>query len=96
MTIYTFFSAIKGTTAREVLQGDSIAGELTEGDSGTESPNPANHYQLRKVGLTSYASIVHKLGYAYSWAQKVCGLDFLITDVSFSCSFSLFVVSIFL
>lgn len=71
-----------GNTAREVLQGDSIVGELTEGDTGTESPNPMNQYQLRKVGLNSYASVVHKLGYAYSWAQKVCGLDFLTIDVS--------------
>lgn len=76
--IYRF----SGNTAREVLQGDSIVGELVEGDSGTDSPNPVNHYQLRKVGLNSYASVVHKLGYAYSWAQKVCGLDYLITDVT--------------
>lgn len=76
----------KGTTAREVLQGDSIVDELTEGDTGIESPNAVNHYQLRKVGLTSYASVVHKLGYAYFWAQKVCGLDFLNTDVGFTVS----------
>lgn len=73
---------ITGNTAKEVLQGDSIIGELSDGDSGTESPNPINHYQLRKVGMTSYSSVVHKLGYAYSWAQKVCGLDFLLPDVS--------------
>lgn len=78
--VYTYYFV--GNTAREVLQGESIVGELIEGDSGTESPNPANHYQLRKVGLVSYASVVHKLGYAYSWAQKVCGLDFLTGEVS--------------
>lgn len=79
----TVSSNYTGTTAREVLQGDSIIGELTEDDTGMESPNPANHYQLRKVGLNSYASVVHRLGYAYVWAQKICGLDFLVnTDVS--------------
>lgn len=81
---------ITGNTAREVLQGDSIVGELTDGDNGIESPNPNNHYQLRKVGVSSYASVVHRLGYAYSWAQKVCGLDFLITEVILSTSSSTF------
>lgn len=74
-------SCALGNTAREVLQGESMVGELLEGDFGTDSPNPGNNYQLQKVGLGSYASLVHKLGYAYSWAQRVCGINFLATQV---------------
>lgn len=82
---------ITGNSAREVLAGESILNELVEGDFGTVSPNPSNHYLLQKVGLGSYQSLVPKLGYAYGWAQKTCGLDFLGALVSiyivFQCYF---------
>lgn len=72
--------------------GESIVGELFDGDLGTDSPNPVNHYQLQKVGLGSYNSLVHQLGYAYSWAQKICGLDFLLLQVC--CFFYIFINSL--
>lgn len=70
-----------GNTAREVLMGENMISELIKDDLGTESPNPSNHYQLQKVGFTSYKAILPKLGYAYGWAQKMCGLDFLNVQV---------------
>lgn len=73
---------ITGNCAREVLCGESILNELTEKDYGTSSPNPSNQYDLQKVGLGSFESLVPKLGYAYIWAQKICGLDYLGSVVS--------------
>lgn len=58
-----------------------MLGELFEGDFGIDSPNPSNPYQLKKIDVNSYNFLVSKLGYAYSWAQRVCGLDFLIQQV---------------
>lgn len=77
MIKFIFASQILGNAAREVLTGDSILNELLEEDFGTSSPNPSNHYQLQKLGLGSFHNLVAKLGYAYSWAQRICGLDFL-------------------
>lgn len=74
-------SELTGHAAREVLSGESILNELVEGDFGTTSPNPSNHFLLQKLGMGSYHSLVHKLGYAYGWAQKTCGLDFLSATV---------------
>lgn len=48
-----------------------------EGDFGLESPNPCTSYQLKRVGLGSFQSLVPELGYVYGWAQKVCGIDYL-------------------
>ncbi|KAK9719899.1 Fms-interacting protein/Thoc5 [Popillia japonica] len=70
-------NTITANTARESLMGESILNELLDGDFGVESPNPSNSYQLQRVGFTSFAALVPKLGYAYSWAQKICGYDFL-------------------
>lgn len=71
--------SITSICAREVLFGENILNELIEGDFGIVSPNLSNHFSLQKVGFGSYQSLVPKLGYAYTWAQKVCGLDFLST-----------------
>lgn len=70
-------SSITGNVAKEVIGGESMLGELFEDDFGTDSPNPSNPYQLKKIGVNSYQSLITKLGYVYSWAQRVCGLDFL-------------------
>lgn len=67
-----------GPTAREVLHGESVVGCLFDDDDfGKESPNPNNGYLLRKKGLGPFRDIVQDVGFAYRWAQKVCGLDFL-------------------
>ncbi|KAJ8939808.1 hypothetical protein NQ318_012808 [Aromia moschata] len=68
---------ITANSAREILSGENILGELIENDFGTESPNPTTLYQLKKVGISSYHSLVPQIGYAYNWAQAVCGMEFL-------------------
>lgn len=71
------FCHLSGNAAKEVLTGESILNELIKDDLGTSSPNPSNQFQLQKVGLGSYHNLVTKFGYAYIWAQKICGLEFL-------------------
>lgn len=70
-------SRITGNTAREILSGHNILSELLENDTGLESPNPSTGYQLRKIGLGSYETLIPSIGYAYGWAQGICGIDFL-------------------
>ncbi|XP_044253173.1 THO complex subunit 5 homolog isoform X1 [Tribolium madens] len=70
-------SNITGNAAREVLSNESVLVELVGGDFGLDSPNPCTPYQLKKVGLGSFQSLVPDLGYVYTWAQKMCGIDFL-------------------
>lgn len=72
-----------GNTAKEVLTGENILNELLKQDFGTTSPNPSNQFQLQKVGLGTFHSLVSKVGYAYIWAQRICGLEFL-TEVRLS------------
>lgn len=66
-----------GSTALEVLLGENVLSELFNDDSGTDSPNPSSHYQLRKVGIDSFRCLVSNVGFAYGWAQRLCGLDFI-------------------
>lgn len=73
-------SHITGCGAKEVLYGENVLKELFSGDFGLNSPNPSNQYQLKKISLNSYESLVPTLGYVYSWAQKVCGLEFLMSQ----------------
>lgn len=63
-----------------MLVSDSVLRELYPGDLGTESPNPANHYQLRRYGLGSFPSL--GLGTPYNWAQRMAGLRFVTSDTS--------------
>lgn len=79
-----------GNAALEVLLGENVLSELFDDDSGTDSPNPSSHYQLRKVGIDSFRRLVGNVGFAYSWAQRLCGLDFITevdTYVSSPCCF---------
>ncbi|XP_030751989.1 THO complex subunit 5 homolog isoform X2 [Sitophilus oryzae] len=64
-------------TAREILSGHNILSELLDNDTGMESPNPSTAYQLKKLGLGSFQTLVPDIGYAYGWAQSICGIDFL-------------------
>ncbi|XP_076271786.1 THO complex subunit 5 [Rhynchophorus ferrugineus] len=70
-------SKITANTAREILSGHNILSELIANDTGLESPNPSTVYQLKKLGIGSYQKLIPDVGYAYSWAQSVCGIDFL-------------------
>uniref|UniRef100_UPI0035900B58 THO complex subunit 5 homolog n=1 Tax=Myxine glutinosa TaxID=7769 RepID=UPI0035900B58 len=49
---------------------------LYPGDSGDESPNPANRYQFNKLGLTSLADYIDDVGRPYLWAQWLGGIKF--------------------
>lgn len=71
-----------GNAAREVLSNESVLVELVQNDFGLESPNPCTPYQLKKVGLGSFKSLISDIGYVYSWAQKVCGIAFLTKESS--------------
>lgn len=68
---------ITGDAALNILSGENVLCELLPGDCGLESPNPSTVYQLKKVGLGSFSSLVPNIGYAYNWAQGICGLNFL-------------------
>uniref|UniRef100_A0A1B6C294 THO complex subunit 5 homolog n=1 Tax=Clastoptera arizonana TaxID=38151 RepID=A0A1B6C294_9HEMI len=57
-----------------LITGEHILTELFPNDFGTGSPNIANYYQLKEVGIETFDS--NSLGLAYIWAQKVCGLNF--------------------
>lgn len=76
-------------TACAILSGESVLCELIDGDFGKESPNPVTPYQLQKCGISCYQSLVPQIGFAYHWAQRVCGMDFLtkqvISDLHFEC-----------
>lgn len=69
-----------GVSAGDMLVSDSVLRELYPGDLGMESPNPANHYQLRRYGLGSFPSL--GLGTPYNWAQRMAGLRFITSDTS--------------
>ncbi|XP_044735183.1 THO complex subunit 5 homolog isoform X2 [Chrysoperla carnea] len=66
-----------GVTSGDVLSKNTILTELFESDTGEDSPNIANHYQLRQVGLGTFPTLIDELGIPYNWTQKICGLDFL-------------------
>lgn len=64
------------------MSGDNVLSELSPGDFGVESPNPSTPFQLKRAGISSFKSLIPQIGYAYSWAQASCGLDFLSKKVS--------------
>lgn len=65
---------VKSSAASSLLQNNNILMNLFSGDVGIESPNVANHYQLREVGLDNFDQ--RKVGIPYLWAQKMGGLNF--------------------
>lgn len=52
-------------------------------------------YQLQKCGINNYQSLIAQIGFAYHWAQRVCGMDFLTKQVSFSLSFNSFLYQLY-
>ncbi|KAJ8679912.1 hypothetical protein QAD02_015699 [Eretmocerus hayati] len=67
-----------GISVGDMLVSESVLRELYPGDTGLESPNPANSYQLAKQKLGSFASL--GLGIPYKWAQRMAGLHFIPVD----------------
>ncbi|KNC82054.1 hypothetical protein SARC_05648 [Sphaeroforma arctica JP610] len=51
-------------------------------DTGKRSPNPANDYQLDRMGLTSVSVCTMKHGYGkpYRWTQYLGGIEYLPTN----------------
>lgn len=80
-------SNITANTARDILSGNNILGELLENDTGITSPNPSTGYLLRKMGLGSFQMLISDIGYAYGWAQSICGINFLSAKVSIKHSY---------
>lgn len=56
---------------------ENILCSLYPGDTGVDSPNVANDYQLQNVGLGPFSDLTSDLGFPYIWAQRVSGLDFI-------------------
>jgi len=62
------------SSVSKLMDSEQILTELFPEDHGEESPNTANYYQLKQVGIDKFDS--SQLGLAYVWAQRVCGLNF--------------------
>ncbi|XP_023245652.1 THO complex subunit 5 homolog [Copidosoma floridanum] len=67
-----------GISAGDMLVSESVLRELYPGDTGIESPNPANSYQLAKQKLGTFLSL--NLGTPYKWAQRMADLKFIPVD----------------
>lgn len=63
------------TDDNNILNSECILRELYPQDTGTESPNPANNYQLKRYHLPEFSSL--GLGIPYKWAQRMAGLNFI-------------------
>ncbi|XP_034239809.1 THO complex subunit 5 homolog [Thrips palmi] len=68
---------ITGLFASQLMTPENILCSLYPGDTGKESPNVANDYQLQNVGLGPFSDFISDLGAPYIWAQRVSGLDFI-------------------
>lgn len=67
-------SSVSGS---DLLAPESVLTDLYPGDHGKTSPNPANKYELRKLGLKDFTSYITEVGWPYLWAQWLGGLQFL-------------------
>lgn len=68
---------ISGIFASQLMTPENVLCSLYPGDTGIESPNVANDYQLQSVGLGPFSDLISDLGVPYIWAQRVSGLDFI-------------------
>uniref|UniRef100_A0A023GG96 Uncharacterized protein n=2 Tax=Amblyomma TaxID=6942 RepID=A0A023GG96_AMBTT len=66
-----------GVSASPVMCPSTILDNMFGDDNGLCSPNPANHFQLKKNGLVDFSQVVAEVGKAYRWAQRLSGLEFL-------------------
>ncbi|GFR89807.1 THO complex subunit 5-like protein [Elysia marginata] len=65
----------------DLLSPDQILDELYPGDHGNESPNVANHYELKRHGLQEMSTYIPLIGRPYLWCQWMGGLQFLKREV---------------
>lgn len=70
-------SNISSISGSDLLAPESVLTDLYPGDHGKTSPNPANKYELRKLGLKDFTSYITEVGWPYLWAQWLGGLQFL-------------------
>lgn len=61
---------------RDVLAPSVLFDCLFPDDTGTDTPNQANHYQLKRLGMDEFKTYVNELGRPYFWVQRASGLDF--------------------
>ncbi|XP_064620584.1 THO complex subunit 5 homolog isoform X2 [Lineus longissimus] len=74
----------------DLLQPDILLECLYPGDRGEETPNPANRFQMKRIGIESFQSEIETAGRPYIWAQWLAGLQFLsnVTEVKAQSSVS--------
>lgn len=65
---------VNSISASQLISGDEVLKELFPEDYGIGSPNVANYYQLKQVGIDTFDT--SQLGLAYIWTQRVAGLNF--------------------
>ncbi|XP_059162376.1 THO complex subunit 5 homolog A-like [Physella acuta] len=70
------------STGSDLMSPDMILDELYPGDHGNESPNLANHYELKRHGLQELDSYISLIGRPYLWCQWMGGLQFLKKDLN--------------
>ncbi|XP_071180226.1 THO complex subunit 5 homolog isoform X2 [Mytilus edulis] len=61
----------------DLLSPDLLLNEIYPGDNGNTSPNAANQYELRRLGLGEFNQYIKETGKPYLWAQWLSGLQFL-------------------
>lgn len=72
---------VTGVSATDVLSGDCILNELYIGDTGNDSPHPATAYLLNAAGISEeFRHFIPEVGKPYIWAQRMCGLDFMVVE----------------
>lgn len=73
---------LPGISAGDVLNSQSILQALYPNDLGLDSPHPATSYILKCNGIDGdFSQYIPELGRPYVWAQRMCGLDFLASDL---------------
>jgi len=60
---------------RDMLAPSVFLNCLFRNDCGVDTPNPANHYQLKRLGMDVFKNYIDELGYPYDWVQRAAGLD---------------------
>ncbi|GAB6030068.1 THO complex subunit 5 [Chamberlinius hualienensis] len=66
-----------GSPTINVLTTNALLEYLFDGDSGKDTPNEANHYQLQRWGMDDFKSYISDLGRPFVWAQRLAGLEFI-------------------
>jgi len=60
----------------EMLTASTLLSHLYPGDSGLDSPNQSNAWQMSAAGLTDTWSVLLPDTLPYYWTQRLAGLDF--------------------